>query len=117
VREGRARSSILGRLIPVVLVVALGVYGYTAYSGKRAQAAEGGCGRSARSTARARLPAVPVRRSYATARRCHPAMSEVFPAQLPQHADGLATATAFLVSSSGAQGLVEDAARGIARVQ
>jgi cold shock CspA family protein len=35
----RTGSSFLGRLIPILLVAAVGVYGYTAYSGKRAQTA------------------------------------------------------------------------------
>jgi cold shock CspA family protein len=37
VRTRRAGSSLLARLVPVVLVATLGAYGYTAYSGKRAR--------------------------------------------------------------------------------
>ena len=39
VRRTRAGTGLFGRLIPLVLVAALGLYGYTTYSGKRAQAA------------------------------------------------------------------------------
>jgi hypothetical protein len=66
VREGRAGSSILGRLISVVLVVALGVYGYTAYSGKRAQTA-----RSVADEAPAALPVAPATGPYRCDGRTH----------------------------------------------
>jgi cold shock CspA family protein len=39
VRRPSAGTGFFGRLIPLVLVAALGVYGYTVYSGKRATAA------------------------------------------------------------------------------
>lgn len=66
VREGRAGSSFLARLIPLALVAALGTYGYTAYSGKRAQVT-----RAVAEEAPSALPAAPSAGPYRCDGRTH----------------------------------------------
>lgn len=65
-REGRAGASVLGRLIPIALVAALGVYGYTVYSGKRAPAT-----RAVEGEVPATAPAVPAAGPYRCDGRTH----------------------------------------------
>ncbi len=65
-REGRTGSSVLGRLVPVVLVAALGVYGYTVYSDKRALSA-----RVVVDQSPAALPAAPAAGLYRCDGRTH----------------------------------------------
>ncbi|HTN50401.1 MAG TPA: cold shock domain-containing protein [Burkholderiaceae bacterium] len=69
VREGRGGSGFLGRLIPVVLVAALGVYGYTVYSDKRAQATRAVADEAP--AAPAALPVAPAASPYRCDGRTH----------------------------------------------